>query len=278
MNERDLKEFHHRLCLLMNEVHKICIDNNIKYTMMGGTLIGALRHKGFIPWDDDIDIGMTYDNYKRFVEVAFSLNHEWVEFDLAGVTDDFFFPFIKAYDNRTTYLEGYRDTPKGIFIDIFPVVYAGNSKVSAYLSFKRHRFFHALLKRKAYHLDTGETREKFLALLAKQFSVNSIMTIINKNYEHLNKKKKTYSSDMDGNTHGIVPSFLFDDYQFYDFDGFKYMGMKNADKYLRLVFGNYMELPPEEKRVPPHIDFMDLHLPYREFLRQKNKKLTSYDR
>ena len=104
------------------------------------------------------------------------------------------------------------------------------------------------------------------------------MTIINKNYEHLNKKKKTYSSDMDGNTHGIVPSFLFDDYQFYDFDGFKYMGMKNADKYLRLVFGNYMELPPEEKRVPPHIDFMDLHLPYREFLRQKNKKLTSYDR
>lgn len=267
MKDVDLKEFHHRLCLLMNEIHKICIENDIKYTMMGGTLIGALRHNGFIPWDDDIDIGMTYDNYKRFVSVAFSMKHEWVEFDLAGKTDNYYCPFIKAYDKRTTFIEGDRDIPKGIFIDIFPIVYAGNSKPQAYLSFKKHRFLQALLKRKAYHYETGRKREILLNNLAKLFSVNLLMSSIDKQYKKLDAKKKYYSSDMDGTVDGIVPTYLFHDYQLYDFEEFKFMGIKKADEYLRTVFGDYMQLPPKEKRVPHHIAYIDLDKPYCDYVK-----------
>ena len=265
MDEAILRDFHCRLALLMHEIHKICIDNNIKYTMMGGTLIGALRHKGFIPWDDDIDIGMTYDNYKKFVKIAFSIKHEWVEFDLAGITNNYYCPFIKAYDSRTTFVESNRDIPRGIFIDIFPIIYAGSNKIEAYFQFKKHRFLQALLKRKAYHFDTGHLREKFLTTLARPISVNILMAAINKQYEHLYKKKVYFSSDMDGTVKGIVPTFYFDTYKLYDFENYKFMAMENADRYLRLVFGNYMELPPLEKRVPHHIDYLDLNLPYSEY-------------
>lgn len=268
----DLTEFHNRLCLLMNEIHKICIDNNINYTLLGGTLIGALRHKGFIPWDDDIDIGMTYDNYKRFVEVAFSLDHEWLEFDLAGRTDNYYCPFIKAYDSRTTLIEGDRDIPRGIFIDIFPIVYAGKTKAQSYLSFKYHRFLQALMKRKAYHYETGYTREKLLNSMANLFSIDFLMSLINSQYEKLNKQKKEWSSDMDGTFNGIVPSDIFDNYQLYDFGSFRFMGMKDADRYLRLVFGDYMKMPPIEKQIPHHINYLNMNLPYRNYSRDDAKR------
>jgi len=265
-----MEQFHNRLAELMNEIHVICVSNGIEYTMLGGTLIGALRHKGFIPWDDDIDIGMTYDNYKRFIQIVFNSKHDWVDFDLAGVTNDYYCPFIKAYDNRTTFIEGDRDIPRGIFIDIFPIVYAGNTKMGAFLSFKKHRFLQALLKRKAYHFDTGYSRERMLTAFAKCFSVNYLMAVINDQYEMLNKKKVYWSSDMDGNSHGIVPTELFENYVLYDFEKYKFMGIKYADRYLRMVFGDYMKLPPEDKRIPHHIDFLDLNLPYRDF--KKNER------
>ena len=217
MENIDLKDFHHRLCLLMNEIHKICIENGIDYTMMGGTLLGALRHKGFIPWDDDMDIGMTYENYIKFINIAFSLNHEWIEFDLAGITKAYYCPYIKAYDSRTTFKEGDRDIPKGIFIDIFPIVHAGNTKIGAYLSFKKHRFLQAILKRKAYHYETGYGREWVMKSLSHLFSIKSLMSQINNQYKKLSQNRTFWSSDMDGTLNGIVPTELFDNYILYVF-------------------------------------------------------------
>ena len=63
--DKNLELLHQHLCVIMNEIHSICVTHNINYTLMGGSLIGAVRHKGFIPWDDDLDIGMFYDDYKN---------------------------------------------------------------------------------------------------------------------------------------------------------------------------------------------------------------------
>ena len=268
MKDETWDAFHQRLAVLMNEIHGICIANNIRYTMLGGTLIGAVRHRGFIPWDDDIDIGIPYPDYKRFIEVAFSMSHEWIEFDLAGVTDGYYCPFIKAYDKRTTFLESNRDAdkPKGIFIDIFPIVKAGNDGKEAIREFRKHRLYQSLLKRKGYHFNTGAIRERVLSFIACFYSVDSLMRKIHRHYDLLDRTDGKLSSDMDGAPRGIVPTELFGSFILYPFEQYMFYGIERADDYLHLVFGDYMRMPPEEERRPHHIEYINLELPYSKFL------------
>jgi len=265
MTEIDLKKFHNRLADLMQEIHILCIRNGIQYTMMGGTLIGALRHQGFIPWDDDIDIGMTWENYLKFQQIAFSLEHPWVEFKLAGKTPDYYNPFIKAFDKRTTFIEGNGQKPGGIFIDIFPIVRAGNSKKEAIKEYRKHRFYQSLLRRKGYIFSTGAIREKLLHMGARFYTVEKLMGKIYYHYQKINDKFTKYCSDMDGTLNGIVPAHLFQQYKLYDFEQYKFMGIAKADEYLTLDFGDYMHLPPVEKQRPHHIHYINLELPYKEY-------------
>lgn len=264
-------KLHNRLALLMQEVHLLCVNNGINYTLLGGSLIGAMRHQGFIPWDDDIDIGMPWDDYKKFRKLVFEdFKHPWLRFDLANYCDDYYNPFIKAIDSRTTLIEEYyRDNPKGIFIDIFPIVYAGNTKEEAMREFKRHRLLQSILKRKKYRFKTGFFREIMMITAGAIVSKKLCLQLIERHYEHCCKTWKEYSSDMDGNEKGIVPSRLFDSFLLYKFENFEFMGLKDADEYLRLVFGDYMELPPEDQRKPHHIEYLNLDMPYEEYAKHK---------
>lgn len=272
LDENILNEFHARLCDLMQHVHDICVENSIRYTLIGGSLIGAIRHHGFIPWDDDMDIAMPYEDFIKFRDIVFSQKMDGMNFDLAGFSDDYFSPFIKAYDSRTTFVEGDRtENPKGIFIDVFPIVYAGNTKDEALKEFRKHRFLQSLLKRKHYRFHTGVIREAFLTVSAKFCSVNFLMGRIYRHYERLFASPKKYSSDMDGTEKGIVPSALFANYELKDFDGHKFYVISAYDEYLRLVFGDYMQLPPVDKRKPHHIAYINLDLPYLEYLKKPKK-------
>lgn len=262
----ELELLHQRLGIIMNEIHTICVDHNINYTLLGGSLIGAIRHKGFIPWDDDLDIGMTYSDYKRFLEVISTNKHEWLEFALAGKTENYYNPFVKAYDSRTTFIENALDDPKGVFVDIFPIVYSGNSRFISKIEFYKHRLLLAPLVRKSYKYDDkNPIKEKILTWIGKTFTVDFFMNRINRQYEKLAKQPTKYSSDMDGNTHGIVVSSYFTEYVDYEFEQYKFRGIKNADAYLRDDFGDYMQLPPVEKQIPHHFEYINLNLPYREY-------------
>lgn len=272
MEIENIQEFHQRLKLMLVEIHKICVGNGIKYTMIGGSLLGALRHQGFIPWDDDMDIAMTYDNYKRFLEIVTTMKHDWLEFETAGLSVGCYQPFLKAYDNRTTFLEGHMDSPKGIFIDIFPICKCGNSLKDALRERRKYRFWQSLLKRKGYKFHTGGLRETILGNMAKCFSVDFLVGKLRNQMEVLSLKDYAYSADFDGTVKGIVPSYLFKSYSLYKFNDNEFMGITEAEQYLRLVFGDYMQLPPVEKQVPHHIAYMNLDLPYREYVKlQKHK-------
>lgn len=264
-----LREFHGRLCDLMQRVHDICIENGINYTLIGGSLIGAIRHHGFIPWDDDMDIAMPYEDFIRFRDIVFVNRYDWLEFDLAGYSADYFSPFIKAYDNRTTFVEGDRqENPKGIFIDIFPVVYAGDSKEEALREYRHHRLLQSILKRKHYRFHTGLLKECILNAIAGFCSVNYLMDRIYKHYEVLSRFPKKYVSDMDGTEKGIVPSALFLNYEQKEFDGHSFLVISEYDRYLKCVFGDYMKLPTEDKRKPHHIEYLNLNLSYKAYNNQ----------
>ena len=258
----DLSEFHQRLKLMMIEIHKICIDSGINYTLMGGSLLGAFRHQGFIPWDDDMDIAMTYDNYKKFINIVNKNKHEWLEFDIPEYNDEYYSSFIKAYDNRTTFVENGRDKAKGIFIDIFPIVGAGDTMSEALKEYKKHRFLKAVLQRKSYKMKTGFARELIIRFVGLFFSRKYLVSSIYKHYDDLNKSHKQFSSDMDGTIRGIVESEIFGSFKLTKFEDTQFMVIEQADKYLTHVFGDYMRLPPKQKQKPHHIEYMDLNLPY----------------
>lgn len=262
-----IRDLQIRLTDLLNEVHKICVANNIRYTMIGGTLIGALRHKGFIPWDDDIDIAMPYEDYKRFKEVMKNLKHEWITFDSADVTKGYFETFIKVYDSRTTLLECHRaqKRPKGIFIDVFPLSYVGNSKIGALYELRVHRFLRDTLTRKNTRYGQGLFMlvEWIYVLLGKLITTKTLINLINRRYEKLNKKKTKLMVDLDCASYkAITPSYFFDEFVLYDFEGYKFYGVKEGDSYIRIEFGDYMKLPPINKRLPHHIDYLDLNKSY----------------
>ena len=264
--EVDLQAMHQRLLLMMDEIHSICIDNDIHYSLMGGTLIGAVRHKGFIPWDDDLDIGMMWDDYCKFINAVEKMNHAWLEFEIPNENNTVIWSLIKVYDKRTTFIDTLSGTAKGVFIDIFPVSFSGNSLAVSKFHFYYHLVIKALLVRK-YPRFKGKSKivDFLITSLGKTIPSKCLLSVMNSHYNRLNKKPIKFVSDFDGKTRGIVPADYFDGYMLYDFDGHQYYGIKRSHEYLTWVWGDYMQLPPEDKRKPHHIVFMDLNLPYEQY-------------
>lgn len=268
LNDSLLKALQSRLTNLLLRVHLICEENNIRYTMMGGTLIGAIRHQGFIPWDDDIDIGMPYEDYKKFIDVITSQKYEGIAFGIPGKTEDYYQTFVKVFDSTTTLKENNRtkSKPKGIFIDIFPLTFVGNTKYEIFWNIRRFHFWRDILTRKDYRLHKGWfiLVEWIYVLLGKFFSADLSLKRIRTLYEELAVKKTLMMADLDGNNKGIVPAYLFDDFTLYSFESYQFYGIKMAKEYLNRVFGDYMTLPPIEKRKPHHIEYLNLNKPYLE--------------
>ena len=258
----DLKGLHNCLLNLMVEIDDICKKNSIKYTLMGGSLIGAIRHDGFIPWDDDMDIGMLYDDYMKFIEVLKNLNHSWITFDCAG-SKEYEEQFMKVYDSRTTLKEAKSNRIKGVFVDVFPIIPIGNTMRSA----KRRFYTDAILKMTRYNKTNDSKSSKgkmFVYKLVGLFhSANGLTKKIQKKRYKLSLKKDyKFYSDPDGAPIGIVDKDCFSEFIYHKFEDKELMIIKNYDKYLRHIFGDYMQLPPKEKQVPGHFEILDLNKSY----------------
>ena len=262
----ETKDLQNAILKVGKELHRICIENNIKYTMVGGTLLGASRHQGFIPWDDDMDIGMTWDEYNKFINVVSNFDHPWLTFDIPSVDNKSYGKlFIKAYDKNTTFIEWDKnEDAKGVFVDIFPIGYASNNFKDSILVWKKFQFIRALIDRKNYVLHKEfSLKDRFLRLLSSfcshKYLVNKGISFIN----NCNKSAKKFSTIYDGAKYEIVKSDYYEtQYKLYKFEDTEFYGISDANSYLTDVFGDYMQLPPESERIPHHFKFLDLYLPY----------------
>ncbi len=238
---------------IMKAVDLVCKNNDIPYFAIGGTLLGAIRHKGFIPWDDDIDIGLSRENFKRFCEVA---DRDLPEYYRLRFNED---PkngllYAKIHDIRTAFIEAAEmhnpERFKGIFIDVFPYDGMPNS-----------RFFRSIYTYAVKNLVRAMTahRVKEIVGRANLTLKEKLVTVLPYSLyyrlwrftvtRHKFSKSKyttfTWSATPNKLT---VPTEYFVNLAEYDFEGFAMPGSLDYDSYLSIQFGNYMELPPEDKR------------------------------
>ena len=270
-----MTELQEAILKIAKEVHKICIENDIPYFMLGGTFIGAIRHKGFIPWDDDLDIGLTYDNYLRLQKVLKGMNHPWLVTESAMLGDDCPHLFTKVYDKNTTFLHtGSKGPVKGVFVDIFPVVYAGNTKEHARIEMKCAFFWRKILEQKYCNPYADRPLLKYSTkLLSMLFPKSFVINKCKKQYDRLSSTPTKYFSALDGTKKDVYDKYYFnEDVVLYHFEDTQLYGIKDYDNFLTDVFKNYMQLPPEDKRVGHHVVDYDLHIPYEQYNKEHGYK------
>lgn len=254
MDNKTLTKLHLVEVEILDEIVRICEKNKINYFLIGGTLLGAKRHDGFIPWDDDIDIGMLRSDYDKFIEICDNeLNDEYY-LDCIETNNDFHLPFAKIRKKNTLIDEqaiAHLNIKKGIFVDIFP--FDNTNKAEGFL-FKFRSFLirsiveTIFLKKKI----SKKSRHPLMVGILLPFS-NKFLMIIQKKIMKINRNNSSkYITNYVGTYSCLKESFERKEafpLKKISFEGKNYNCFKNPEKYLTNIYGDYMKLPPVEKRV-----------------------------
>lgn len=253
---------------VLREFIDICKKNNLTYYCCGGTAIGAIRHHGMIPWDDDIDVFMPRPDYDRFINIATSTDLGKYEIVTPHTHKDYPLYFAKLCNRQTT-LQELADTPciYGLYIDIFPIDGAPDDYESAYKLIKKY----IKTKNKLSAISSHNTFWTYISLLAQphewgRFVRKTIAFFFRRHYRQMilnrmNKMMYKYNYDSSKlvavycGSYGIKEvfpkSWLNGTVQF-QYEGLTVDLPIGYDEYLRQYYGDYMQLPPEEKRITHH--------------------------
>ena len=267
------KEYDAILIRILRKIKEICDQNGIRWFLAYGSCLGAVRHKGIIPWDDDIDICMPRPDYDRFIEICRNSDMDGIELCMTDTTPGHFEYFARIADKNTTLLFSLdRPFVTGIYIDIFPLEGAGDGNISRnydkFMFWQRiHHFSRSYFSRKII-IDWVKSRKILHCMLALATSV-------------LRKPLQKISLNR---IDGIVRKYRFDESEFAVFYIHVYY-MKNVirkswveettlvpfedmlapipkefDAYLTHLYGDYMTPPPDNKKDDRHIvKFIDLN-------------------
>lgn len=237
---------------ILDHIDEVCRANGLHYYLAYGTLLGAIRHKGFIPWDDDIDIYMRRSDYDRFIEILRNTGQTQYKVLERNSAPDYYYEFAKVVDTRTG-ITSENDLVKiqdeGVWVDIFPL-----DRLPRAHKFKK-RIINAFVAMRILSVYKSFPKGKFSMGLypfwcvARLIGPRFFQTIT----DHMAKAGKGdkyvgYMCSM-GVTKYYFPLKWCDDVIKVDFEGKKYPAFKEYDGYLRFQYGDYMQLPPEEKRV-----------------------------
>ncbi len=251
---------------------EVCEKLNLKYYVLGGTILGAVRHKGFIPWDDDIDVGMPREDYEIFISKAqeflpknyfvqtFKTDPEWPA------------NFAKIRNSDTTFIESSvknRKINHGIYIDVFPLDRHEDNKFKLKIFNFKNKFYQATIAR-CFYIPKQKRNWKWYFIRILTFFV-PVKTALKKREKLLKSNKGTkYLANYCGawGVKEIVPSDWYGKGAELEFEGIKIIAPANYDAWLAQVYGDYMQLPPVEKRVTHHFnEVIDLEKSYKEYIK-----------
>lgn len=248
-----------QICILQH-IDAFCREHNLHYSISGGTLIGAVRHKGFIPWDDDIDIMMLREDYDRFIRQYSKEDNSPFHLYSNVLQRKFPYPFAKIDDSRTVMEEEIREAQTmGVNIDIFPIDAAPMDEEEQTRMLKRiHRLIMILsLKRLPIKKRRGLVKNFILALSHMVLSFYPTKRIIDSIVHHAKEFEGQETTKCGCFVWGygkkeIHDTSDFSDYVSLEFEGVRFMALKGWHNYLTSLFGDYMQLPPIEERVSHH--------------------------
>lgn len=270
---------------LLTVFDRFCRENKINYVMLGGTMLGAYRHKGFIPWDDDADIGIPEQDFKRFIKLAskadgtglpkeFSIRYRTLEPELP-------YAFAHMEDKRTTYIEHRRSHESyagGVYIEIFPLTGCSDKKLMQFLQEMKvvidKRFLYGKI------MDYAQKHRIFLKALLikyiqKHYTIDELTRKLTKTVFYYSLEKSSYVSNHLGHwgrKENIPKEWIFPAKE-YEFEGYRFFGAKEPEQYLKALYGKDFMIPPskEEREKGKHpAFFMDLELPYEQYHYRRN--------
>lgn len=240
---------------ILDKIHDYCEKNNLRYSLSGGTLLGAVRHQGYIPWDDDIDIMMPRPDYEKFF-ANFNGRYKDLTAQYYRNSKTIFFGFGKVYNVNTVLVE--KDMCKtGVYVDVFPI--DGMPDIIEETLFYREKyvkFSEALKKTTQFYKINGGFSNRLKYYIKRLVYPSRSKTI--KQYDLLIDKYKYGETEFSGvvmGQYGLrerLKSTVFEDYIELSFEGKMRKCILKYDDYLTSLYGNYMELPPEEKRKSSH--------------------------
>lgn len=258
MTELSLQEIQQYSLKVLLHVHEFCVAHEIPYTLAYGTLIGAVRHKGFIPWDDDIDIIMTRVNFERFVR-EYESNDDFLL--VTPYDKKSYIAFARVCDCKSTVVAcrtPWSAYKTGVWVDIFPMDSIGDEE-------EKHRARYEKIHKKWARLSIPRGAK---SSFSKQWGISGnlkilIKMLISLKGYGLRKKVESFISEIKDETYansshcaqlaccdeyGFYEKKDFEEYTSLDFEDHQLMVIKEYDKVLRLLYGDYMQLPPVNKR------------------------------
>lgn len=237
-----------------------CKENNIQYFLCGGTLIGAIRHNGFIPWDDDIDVMMTRENYDKFAKLYSIKDKSEYKYFSCDIDKNYPYTFAKL-SNENTMMKEYSNCEydMGVNIDIFPVEYVSDNKKEQQKVVDNCQRYINMMNLKRVKISSTRNLVKNIVLLLSQFCLSFIST---SKLVHLVDNIAKKSSLTRTNTMAVLvwgykmrelqPASNLESQIMHKFEDLEFPIPIGYDDYLRRLYGDYMQLPPADKQVTHH--------------------------
>lgn len=258
MRKLELEEIKKLQLEILDDITDFCKQNDIKFWIDYGTLLGAVRHKGYIPWDDDVDIGMLREDYDRFIHSYNQRTNSNYSVHTVELDKNYVFPYAKVHDDRTVLYSDDVDMPFSINVDVFPydIAPAREKKyLRMYRQQERLSLLHVLRNAKTHETSGNIVKRlatRIIMLLLKLVPANFFAVRRAKTATKCKEQDSPYITLFVASFGRRADKHIFDEMIELPFEDRIYPAPKRYDDWLTLFYGDYMTPPPEDKRGTNH--------------------------
>lgn len=263
-----------RLLGILQAIDSVCREHQLTYYLLCGTMLGAVRHKGFIPWDDDADVGMPREDYETLLAHADEWMPKGYEVVSGQRTEGYPYPFARVQETGSTYrMHRSYDFVGGLPVDLFPLdgmVDDGPARRRHYRRYKRWRKVLYFIHTDPYKHGRG-LRCLLTLLMRRLFSPDEVHSKLDEVRREWSIDGTKLMADHDYKPDkGVMPKEWYGTPVPVEFEGCRLMGVARPDEYLHHLYGDYMQIPTD---IPPqNYRYLDLDTPWREYMKRQSNK------